>query len=64
MTPAPCTGLLEQEVVPAFYDRDAEGLPRAWLARIRASMRTLAPAFCAGRMLRDYVERVYAPNDT
>ena len=53
--------LLEQEVVPAFYDRDAEGLPRAWLARVRASLRTLAPAFAAGRMLEDYVERIYAP---
>ena len=54
-------GLLEQEVVPAFYDRDADGLPRSWLARIRASMRTLAPAFCAGRMLDDYLERIYTP---
>ena len=53
--------LLEQEVVPAFYDRDADGLPRAWLARMRASIRTLAPAFCAGRMLDDYLERIYAP---
>jgi glycogen phosphorylase len=54
--------LLEQEVVPTFYDRDADGLPRAWLARVRASMRTLAPAFTAGRMLEDYVERIYAPD--
>jgi glycogen phosphorylase len=38
-----------------------EGLPRAWLARIRASLRTLAPVFSAGRMLDDYVERIYAP---
>jgi starch phosphorylase len=53
--------LLEQEVVPAFYDRDADGLPRAWLARIRASLRTLAPAFTAGRMLEDYAERIYSP---
>ena len=53
--------LLEQQVVPAFYDRDADGLPRSWLARIRASIRTLAPAFCAGRMLDDYLERIYAP---
>jgi starch phosphorylase len=51
--------LLEHEVVPAFYDRDASGLPRAWLARVRASIRTLGPAFSAGRMLGDYVERVY-----
>jgi starch phosphorylase len=53
--------LLEQEVVPAFYNRDADGLPRAWLARIRASLLTLAPAFTAGRMLEDYVERIYSP---
>jgi glycogen phosphorylase len=53
--------LLEQEVVPAFYDRGADGLPRAWLARVRASLRTLAPAFAAGRMLEDYIERIYAP---
>jgi starch phosphorylase len=54
--------LLEQEVVPAFYDRDADGIPRAWLTRVRASLRTLAPAFTAGRMLADYVERIYAPD--
>ena len=53
--------LLEQQVIPTFYDRDADGLPRSWLARARASMRTLAPGFCAGRMLDDYLVRVYAP---
>ncbi len=56
--------LLEQDVLPAFYDRVADGLPRAWLARIRASMRTLAPAFCAGRMLDDYLQRIYTPTIT
>jgi glycogen phosphorylase len=56
--------LLEQEVLPVFYDRDEQGLPRAWLARIRASMRTLAPAFCAGRMLDDYTRRIYSPTTT
>jgi starch phosphorylase len=54
-------GLLEEEVLPAFYERDNDGLPRAWLARVRASMRTLAPGFCAGRMLEDYGQRIYAP---
>jgi glycogen phosphorylase len=53
--------LIEQQVLPAFYDRDPGGLPRSWVARIRASMRTLAPAFCTGRMLDDYLERIYAP---
>jgi starch phosphorylase len=52
--------LLHDEVVPAFYDRDADGLPQAWLARMRASLRTNAPRFSATRMLRDYVERIYA----
>ena len=53
--------LFEREIAPAFYDRDPAGLPRAWLARIRASMLTLAPAFCTGRMLEDYLQRVYSP---
>jgi glycogen phosphorylase len=53
--------LFEQEVGPSFYDRDSDGLPRSWLMRIRASMRTLAPAFCTRRMLNDYVERIYRP---
>jgi glycogen phosphorylase len=52
--------LLHHEVVPEFYDRDADGLPRAWLARTKASLRTNGPAFSASRMLRDYVERMYA----
>jgi starch phosphorylase len=56
--------LLEHEVLPAFYDRDADGLPRSWLDRIRASIRTLTPAYCAGRMLEDYVQRIYAPTET
>jgi starch phosphorylase len=53
--------LLQDEVLPTFHDRGADGIPHAWLARVKASMRTLAPAFCAERMLRDYEERVYAP---
>ena len=56
--------LIEHEVLPAFYDRDADGLPRSWLARIRASMRTLAPAYSTTRMLDDYLERTYAPTST
>ena len=56
--------LLERDVAHAFYDLDADGLPRSWLTRIRASIRTLAPAFCAGRMLDDYLDRVYTPTIT
>jgi glycogen phosphorylase len=54
--------LFEREVAPALYDRGANGIPRAWLARVRASMRTLAPGFCTRWMLDDYTERIYAPS--
>ena len=51
--------LLEREVIPLFYERDAEGVPHRWLARVKNSMRTLIPQFTAERMLRDYVEKMY-----
>lgn len=52
---------LENEVVPAFYDRDAQGMPRRWLQRIRASMSRLTPRYSANRMLREYLEKMYVP---
>jgi glycogen phosphorylase len=51
--------LLDEEILPEFYDRDDHGLPRAWLARIRTSLRTLGPRFCASRMLAEYVAGPY-----
>jgi starch phosphorylase len=51
--------LIEQEVVPEYHDRDEQGIPRAWLRRVKASMRTLIPEFSAARMLRDYEDRLY-----
>ena len=53
--------LLEREVIPMYYDRDDLGIPRAWVARIKASLRTIVPRFCATRMLDEYVAKVYAP---
>ncbi len=53
--------LLENEVVPSFYERDESGLPRRWLARVKTSIARLAPRFSAERMLRDYVATIYAP---
>ena len=44
-----------------YYDRDAAGIPHAWVARMKASMRTIVPRFCATRMLDEYVSRIYAP---
>ena len=51
--------VLEQDVLPAFYDRDADGLPRAWIDRMRHAMKTLPYPFSAGRMVIEYVEQVY-----
>jgi starch phosphorylase len=52
--------LLRTEVLREFHDRGDSGVPHAWVARVRASLRTNVPEFAAGRMLRDYSERMYA----
>jgi starch phosphorylase len=53
--------LIERQIAPEFYDRDAAGAPRAWVARVRASMTRLTAAFSSARMVRDYVETAYLP---
>jgi starch phosphorylase len=53
--------LLERHVLPEFYERDAAGMPRRWLQRVRASLSRLTPAFSSSRMLADYVGRIYRP---
>jgi starch phosphorylase len=53
--------LLEREVIPTFYDRDEEGLPRRWLAMVKQAIFTITPRFSARRMLKDYVRQAYAP---
>jgi glycogen phosphorylase len=51
--------ILEGEVVREFYARDATGLPRQWLQRMRRSMSALTPTYSSSRMACDYVERFY-----
>jgi starch phosphorylase len=53
--------LLEQQVVPQFYTRDPNGIPTAWVARIRESMARLTPRFSANRTVREYTEKYYLP---
>jgi starch phosphorylase len=53
--------LLEDEVVPAYYDRDASQVPRRWLATVKDSIRSVAPRFSARRMVKEYVEQMYVP---
>jgi len=53
--------LLEEEIVPSFYDRGADHVPRRWVSFVKESIRTVAPRFCARRMVKEYVERMYKP---
>jgi glycogen phosphorylase len=53
--------LLEQEVIPEFYTRDENGIPPAWVARVRESMARLTPRFSANRTVREYTEQHYLP---
>jgi starch phosphorylase len=56
--------LLEREVIPEFYTRNNEGIPTAWVARMRESMARLTPRFSANRTVREYTEQHYLPAAT
>lgn len=51
--------LLEDEVVPLYYERDADGIPRRWVAMMKRAIATLAPKFNSDRMVRDYTREIY-----
>ena len=53
--------LIEHQIAPRFYDRGADGVPTRWVANIRHTLATLSPELSAGRMVREYVERLYLP---
>jgi len=48
-------------VIPCFYDRDQDGLPRKWIARMKRAIRTLGWRFSADRMVMNYVLNAYIP---
>jgi starch phosphorylase len=54
-------GVLEQEVVPLFFDVDPSGVPRRWVRRMKHSIMSLGARFNANRMVKDYVEACYLP---
>lgn len=54
--------ILEEEIRPLFYDQDSEGIPTGWLEVVRNSIKSITPAFCARRMLKEYV-KVYTSQD-
>lgn len=51
--------ILEKEMIPAFYNRGADGLPREWIAKIKDAMKTICPVFNTNRMVLDYTEKLY-----
>lgn len=53
--------LLESEIIPLYYEQDANGIPHGWIQKMKASIRTNAPLFNTDRMIADYVTQVYAP---
>ena len=52
---------LTEQVIPAFYERDANGIPRQWIQKIRRSMATLAAQFSTSRMVKEYATKYYIP---
>ncbi len=54
--------LLEKEIVPLFYTRGPDGLPRGWIAKMKNSLKALAPAFNTHRMVMDYTAQMYDPS--
>src|SRR4051812_8807942 len=54
--------LLEEQVIPAFYDRDARQVPHRWVAVVKQAIRSVAPRFSARRMVKEYTQRMYAPS--
>ncbi len=53
--------LLENQVVPTFYQRDEKGIPRQWMKMVKECIRTIAPQFSMTRMVKDYTVRLYMP---
>jgi starch phosphorylase len=53
--------VLEEQVLPAYYERDEAGLPQRWIALMRESIAELGPRFGTARMVAEYVERLYLP---
>jgi starch phosphorylase len=54
-------GLLEQQIIQLFYERDSNGVPHGWIDRVKTAWRTLGPQVTAARMVRDYTTELYEP---
>ena len=54
--------ILENEVVPAFYDRNAKGIPEQWLQFVKESISSVTPQFSMTRMIKEYTTDLYVPS--
>jgi starch phosphorylase len=54
--------VLEQEIIPTFYNRGDDGIPREWVRRMKRAIRTVVPEFNTNRMVQEYVEKSYWPS--
>lgn len=54
--------ILENEIVPAFYERDARGIPITWMQFVKETIRTVAPQFSMTRMIKEYTDKLYVPS--
>jgi starch phosphorylase len=53
--------LLEEQIVPLYYDRDQNGIPHGWVRMAKESLRSIVPQYSARRMLKEYTTRMYVP---
>ncbi len=53
--------LLEEQIVPVYYDRDRKGVPHKWVQFAKRAMRSVSPVFNASRMMKEYAQRMYLP---
>ncbi len=56
--------LLENEIIPLYYERDGRDIPQEWLERVKESMRSIIPTFNTRRMLKEYLSHLYLPAET
>ena len=53
--------VLENEIIPSFFERDNDDLPRDWIAMIKASMKAICPQYNSNRMVCEYLDQIYYP---
>jgi starch phosphorylase len=53
--------LLEEEIIPLYYQRDRNGVPHGWVHMVKEAISSIVPRFCTRRMLKEYIEQMYIP---